>query len=339
MVNELTIFLPLSPRGRVRGFCALTLLAVLGLVVFLTHNESRALTQPPEPEPVFQSQVTSEMEDEVIALEDEMDEDFDLAAPESPGQEEAEITSFPIAASEPTATGCPLTQNESLWATFAPGSWIRTRTTGTCSDGTNSKSVTETKLTLLAIEDDGVLLRREVAIKMGTASHVKEPEIIKYDFFDMLITPDLTIQEQPAAGLTISRKVIPCNVRCYTKHGDQRQEETLLWYSPVVSPHILQKENRIWSSEPDGTGTRRLLGYSQMTVAKTSSHVRIGNTLGTWRSQTTALNGVSKITTKTFYSSKIPGGVLKETSVETDPDGKILYHSNTVLLDYFAPRS
>ena len=195
--------------------------------------------------------------------------------------------------------------------------------------------MTETRLTLVEIQSDGILLKREVTVKMGVRNHTKEPEFVKFNFYDLPFDANTTETVGEPVSLQISRKVIPCQVRQFERTTPQWREETTLWYSPVLLPFIFQKETRAFSPATPENPTGLLIRHSKTNIQRTSVNFRFGNDIQTYRSQTVEQKADSVSLTKTFHSTRVPGGVLRETTVETDIDGNLLFQSSTVLVDYF----
>ncbi|MDO5566720.1 MAG: hypothetical protein Q4G59_08685, partial [Planctomycetia bacterium] len=152
---------------------------------------------------------------------------------------------FPSFQPQPSVKEVPFGFEMSPWGGFQPGCWRRTRTTATTLDGTKTmKSVTETKTTLLRIEDNCIVLKQEKIIKMGAVNHATPPEEIRLDFFGAPIQDGQTKQELQPSSVVIARKVIPCQLCQIEKNGDHRQDSTVVWYSSSVAPYLLQKEVR-----------------------------------------------------------------------------------------------
>lgn len=228
-----------------------------------------------------------------------------------------------------------LTEFQSPWARFLPGSWCRTQTVGTTfQNGKPLKSITETKLTLKSIDDDGYTLSREVIIKMGALDHVKTPELIKFDFWGTPIETQRVVQELPPCNIVINRKIIPCQLRRVSRTTSQWKEETTLYYSPVIAPYIMQKEIKRFSLLTESNKTEQIISQSIMNVQKTSAHVFLGKDLLAYRSKTMIHKGNCTTVANTLHSESIPGNVVRENTVEKNSEGTVVYQSSTILLDY-----
>ncbi|MDO5579895.1 MAG: hypothetical protein Q4G69_02070 [Planctomycetia bacterium] len=230
-----------------------------------------------------------------------------------------------------------LTEFQSPWARFLPGSWCRTQTAGTTfQNGKALKSITETKLTLKSVEDDGYTLSREVIIKMGGMDHVNLPEEIKYDFWGTPIESNRIVQELSPCNVVVNRKIIPCQLRRISRTTPQWKEETTLYYSPVIAPYIIQKEVKRTSllSDLDPNKTEQIISQSTMNVQKTSAHLFLGKDLSTYRSKTTTHKGDCTAVANTLHSEGVPGNIVRENTIEKNNEGAIVYQSTTILLDY-----
>ncbi len=233
------------------------------------------------------------------------------------------------------------TRHESPWARFLPGTWCRTRTIGVSyENGKVLKSITETKLTLHQVDDDSYYLLREVTIKMGLMDHNKKPEMLRYDFWGVPIDENMVVENLPAVGLQITRKVIPCQVRRITRMTPQWKEVITLYYSTVIAPYLIQRqENRIALGTENNAainnGKGATISASSMNVQKTSAHLFLGKDLNSYWSQTLTYKGSYVTTANTLHSELIPGGIVRENTAETDINGNKIYYSNTNLLDYY----
>lgn len=239
---------------------------------------------------------------------------------------------IPIAPPESAAVEPAPTAQCSRWARFKPGSWARLRTTSVAyENGKTIRSVTETKvsLTRVDVEKGEYELRFDATIKMGGLDYERKSATARFDFCDVPLGDGAVAVETLApANLTIARKAIPCQTRRVTRTTPQGKETTTLWFSPVVAPHVLQKETTRVGE--DGETISRELSV----VQKTSAHLLLGGELATYVVSSAAQKGTRFDSTTTVYSTTTPGGIARKTTVETDANGVVLLSSTTVALDY-----
>ncbi|MBQ5788667.1 MAG: hypothetical protein IIW01_00125 [Thermoguttaceae bacterium] len=237
---------------------------------------------------------------------------------------------IPIAPPESAAVDASPTAQCSRWARFKPGSWARLRTTSVAyENGKTIRSVTETKISLTSVdlEKGEYELRFDATIKMGGLDYERKSRTARFDFYDVPLG-DAAVETLAPANLTIARKAIPCQTRRVTRTTPQWKETTTLWFSPVVAPHVLQKETTRVAE--DGETISRELSV----VQKTAAHLLLGGELATYVVSSAAQKGTRFDSTTTVYSTKTPGGIARKTTVETDANGVVLLSSTTVALDY-----
>lgn len=223
----------------------------------------------------------------------------------------------------------------SRWARFKPGSWTRLQTTSVAyENGKTIRSVTETKISLTSVdvEKGEYELRYDATIKMGGLDYERKSKTARFDFCDVPLGDGaVSVETLAPANLTIARKAIPCQTRRVTRTTAQWKETTTLWFSPVVAPHVLQKETTRESVGDDGETISRELSV----VQKTAANLLLGGELSTYVVTSAAQKGTRFDSTTTVYSTSTPGGIARKTTVETDANGVVLLSSTTVALDYY----
>ncbi len=249
------------------------------------------------------------------------------------------VDEFPIAAPENAAGETAPTAQCSRWARFKPGSWTRSRTTSVAyENGKTIRSVTETKVWLVAVDlkKGEYELRYDATIKMGGLDYERKSTTARFDFCDVpLGDGDVVVETLAPANLTIARKAIPCQTRRLTRTTPQWKETTTLWFSPVVAPHVLQKETTRESVGTNGESGGETISRELSVVQKTAAHLLLGGELSTYVVSSAAQKGTRFDTSTTVYSTSTPGGITRKTTVETDASGVVLLSSTTVALDYY----
>jgi hypothetical protein len=242
---------------------------------------------------------------------------------------------IPIASTASVAVETSPTAQCSRWARFKPGSWARLRTTSVAyENGKTIRSVTETKISLTNVDlkKGEYELRYDATIKMGGLDYERKSATARFDFCDVPLGDGaVDVETLAPANLTIARKAIPCQTRRVTRTTPQWKETTTLWFSPVVAPHVLQKETTRESVGENGETISRELSV----VQKTAAHLLLGGELSTYVVSSAAQKGTRFDSTTTVYSTKTPGGIARKTTVETDANGVVLLSSTTVALDYY----
>lgn len=249
------------------------------------------------------------------------------------------VDEFPIAAPETAAVETAPTAQCSRWARFKPGSWARLRTTSVAyENGKTIQSVTETKVWLVAVDlkKGEYELRYDATIKMGGLDYERKSTTARFDFCDVpLGDGDVDVETLAPANLTIARKAIPCQTRRLTRTTPQWKETTTLWFSPVVAPHVLQKETTRESVGTSGESGGETISRELSVVQKTAANLLLGGELSTYVVSSAAQKGTRFDSTTTVCSTSTPGGIARKTTVETDANGVVLLSSTTVALDYY----
>lgn len=244
---------------------------------------------------------------------------------------------IPIAAPRNVAVETSPTAQCSRWARFKPGSWTRLQTTSVAyENGKTIRSVTETKVSLTSVdvEKGEYELRYDATIKMGGLDYERKSTTARFDFYDAPVGDGAVVETLAPANLTIARKAIPCQTRRVTRTTPQWKETTTLWFSPVVAPHVLQKETTRESvGENDASG--ETISRELSVARKTAAHLLLGGELTTYVVDSAAQKGTRFDSTTTVCSTTTPGGIARKTTVETDANGVVLLSSTTVALDYY----
>lgn len=274
-------------------------------------------------------------------------------------EEESDPSPFIFRLIPPAMQGtAELTASENVWARFAPQSWARYQTSVvTETESEPIRSLTEVKQTLEEIGDQTYTIQRCVSVQTGAKELVRRPEQIIYNFYDRAYDPGLVSESGPCDNINVNvtlkkldnslfrdmggiTRIVPCYVRIFNKQIEDRREETKIWYSPVIFPHLLKQESRVYIMPEDGEGEGTLFRASTTEIWKNAVDLRFGFVKDWMTTMTeTDSNGRIRMQVTTLHSSQIPGGILEETSIEYKEDGTLLSRSESRLLDYYvAPR-
>lgn len=247
---------------------------------------------------------------------------------------------FPIVAGPNAASAGELPVACSAWGRFAPGSWARYRTTSVAyENGKTSQSVTESKLTLKKIDYERKFyeLQADGTIKMGGVDRPRASETLRFDFWDVPFDDKNKVETLAPINLLIAGKAIPCQTRRVTRTTPNWTETTTLWFSSVVAPYVLQKEttrDNLATNEKNSAAASPLFREISV-VQKTAANLLLGRNFSSYVVASSARNGRNLHSKTTERSTDAPGGLVRETIVQTNEKGVVLYRSTTVLLDYY----
>ena len=223
----------------------------------------------------------------------------------------------------------------SRWARFPVGSWARTRTTTvTYEEGRPIQSVTETRATLKRVDFQACRyeLQFDSTIKLGSVDFTRKSETVEYDFWDVPIDGVVKVETLAPVNLKIGIRTIPCQTRRVTRETSKGTETTTLWYSTVFAPYILQRQTtRDAKSDPTTPASNELF-----VAQKIAGRISLGVAPTNFVARSSYASATRNVSSTVVYSPTTPGGVQRETSLEThSKDDPVVYQSNTALLDYY----
>ena len=220
------------------------------------------------------------------------------------------------------------------WGLFDPGAWKIVRVvTETLNDQglVVSTCTTNSKTTLMDIDDDGVTLEIQACLEVAGKRFEPEPQIVKQGFHGELLTPGLK-QKPPTDGeVTIEGRKISCRVQrleCVIPNG---KIATTLYYSTTAAPYILKRKSATTDPEVKDVFTETNVDVIAFNMPLTiRGERRNGIRMKTVRKN--AKKGT--VTTWADVLPEVPGGVVGNNSKELDETGRLVRRSTLELIDY-----
>lgn len=219
------------------------------------------------------------------------------------------------------------------WARFMPGSWSKVKkwTEELDDQGqVKSASTTETKSTLIAVDDSGCTLQVDVTVEVAGKRFNAQPREVRVGFDGSTNGVRTEFRKVGEASLDLGGKAIGCAIlETTTANGDTRTVSRL-HYSPTVPPFILRRE--IVTTGADGK-----LVLEQITmdaVALEMPQKVLTELLPAAHVRTVQKQPSSSTFTLEVICADVPGGVVAHTSKDMDPSGKLVRRSTLELLDY-----
>ena len=219
------------------------------------------------------------------------------------------------------------------WGLFDPGAWKIVRVvTETLNDQglVVSTCTTNSKTTLMDIDNDGVTLEIQACLEVAGKRFEPEPQIVKQGFHGELLTPGLK-QKPPTDGeVTIEGRKIPCRVQrleCVVPNG---KTATTLYYSTTVAPYILKRE--FVTTDPEG---KNVLAETNVEAISLNMPLKIrGQQRNGIRMKSVHKNAKGAVTTWADVLPEVPGGVVGYNTKELDETGRLVRRSTLELIDY-----
>jgi hypothetical protein len=203
-------------------------------------------------------------------------------------------------------------------------------TTETFEDGGAMASLTETKTTLQAADEEGVTLLIEVAVQVAKKRFETQPYVVKQNYYGELADHKLEISSLEPAKLMIQGREVPCQVYQLDIRNQASQTVTKIYFSEAVEPFILKRE-----AIKSDLETGEKLSETKVDVIATDLPCRIlgdNHTCSKVRWVQEHANGTT--TTVAETSTDVPGGTVRHNMTEVDATGQIVRRSSLELVDY-----
>jgi hypothetical protein len=230
----------------------------------------------------------------------------------------------------------PFKKLENPWGSFLPGTWVVRRTTSWHhAENSIASNVTDTLLTLEAVDANVITLRQETAIRIGNSTITPAPKQVNLDFHMQPFSEETKIERLQPQTVVVARRQIVCQVFRYTQILGDQKKITTLWYSDTIVPYLFRSEEIRTNIRLSPDQQEIVIFHAIMTVTDTSGVRLFKNLLNDYATQTIKKTATGTVISQASHSMNIPGGLLREVTVETDTANKIVGRSITSVLDYF----
>ena len=241
-----------------------------------------------------------------------------------------------VIASEFSVQTKPLKKLENPWGSFPPETWVVRRTNNWHStDNPLVNNVTETLLTLESVDENRISLRQETAIGIGTSVFTPEPKQVFLDFNLQPFSEEIEIIRLQPQTVIVARRQIVCQVSRYIQILGDQKKTTTLWHSDSVMPYLFRSEEIRATIPVSSNQPETVVSHTIMMVTDTSGVRLFKNLLSDYKTQTIKKTSTGTTISQASHSMNIPGGLLREVTVETDNANKVVRRSVTSVLDYF----
>jgi len=219
------------------------------------------------------------------------------------------------------------------WGRFEPGAWKLVRVSTQTLDEQGvvvSSSTSETRTTLMAVEEDGVVLEVRAEVKVAGKSFAAEPRVIKQGFHGEPSSANVQAKPAQAAQVVLEGQQVRCWSQQFVLETPNANTLVTLYFSDQVAPYLLKRTST--STNPD---TGEILAQTEVEIVarhlpwKVLSEVKPCVLIRSRRS-----HAKGTVVTWALSSSDVPGSVVAHTSKELDADGNVLRRSVLELVDY-----
>jgi hypothetical protein len=219
------------------------------------------------------------------------------------------------------------------WGLFDPGTWKTVRVvTETLNEQGQVVSIctTDTKTTLVDIDNQGVTLEIQTCMEVAGKRFEAEPQTLKQGFHGELVGPNLKIKEPVEGQVEIEGRKIACMLEQLEAVASTGKTVTTIYYSATVAPYILKRE----STTTDAEGAN-VLSETNVDVITFALPLKIqGNSKSGIQMKTVHKNTKGTVTTLASVLPEVPGGVVSSSSKELDKAGQLVRRSTLALIDY-----
>ncbi len=219
------------------------------------------------------------------------------------------------------------------WGRFDPGCWKLVRVISETLDEQGqvvSTCTTDTKTTLVDIDNEGVTLEVSARMEVAGKRFQADPQTIKQGFHGEVADPHLSIKPPVDGEVVIGARSIPCKVQQLEAEGPKGKTVINVYYSSSVAPYVLKRECIT-------TGSDAATPPSELTmeVIALDMPVRLNDQIRTGvHVRTVQRNGKGTVTTLAIVIPDVPGGVVRHSSKEVDKNGRVIRRSTLEVLDY-----
>lgn len=231
------------------------------------------------------------------------------------------------------AQGVTIPREHHAWARFTPGSWSKVRkwTEDLDEQGkVKSTSTTETKTTLIGIDESGCTLQTEVTVEVAGKRFIAQPRQIRVGFDGGTNGARTEFRKAGDASVDLGGKAINCAILESTLANGDKRVVSRLHYSGSVPPFILRRETVTTS-----TNGKQILEQTTMDVVAVEMPQKVlTELLSASHVRTVQKQPNSSTFTLEVVCLDVPGGVVAHTSKDLDPSGKLVRRSALELLDY-----
>jgi hypothetical protein len=218
------------------------------------------------------------------------------------------------------------------WGRFHTGSWVVVRQGCETLDRDGrvvGNSVSETRSTLAAADDNGVTLHVQASLEIGGKKIAGAPQ---------------TLREGPAGepldgsnfidlgeeNVVVQGRIYRCNVQQSETTVDGRKRIVKTWFAPHVAPYVLRKLTTTRNAATD-----EIVSETQMDVVSLSVERRILARLRPVAEvRIVERHDRGQTKAQAFCCPDVPGGVVSQTTEEFDAEGKLLRRTNIELVDF-----
>jgi len=230
------------------------------------------------------------------------------------------------------AEGAGISARHHSWARFQPGAWKLVRVvTETLDQGGRviGVNITETRTSLTRVDADGVVLEVEVGVEVAGKQFDGQPQCLKQGFHGELAGGELKLFPPANAEVSIEDHKFPCRSQQVEVAGPAGRTSVNVFFSDTLSPYTLRRH-----SKTTDTGGSVVSDTLSEVVALDMPQRVLSDLKNVACIKTVQKTPKGSVTTLAMSSPDVPGGVVYQTTKETDTAGRLVRRSTLDLLSY-----
>jgi hypothetical protein len=224
-----------------------------------------------------------------------------------------------------------LTRRHNPWGRFQPGAWTLVRvTTESFGEDDTLRSVTETRTTLTAVDEESVTLTKAVGVLVGGKQIETDPQTVSQGVHGEVSTNEPKVDDLGEGEVLVENRVIPCRILQFEFPRPVGRKVTKIYYTDSVDPYIIKRETALYAEEAETPTSETTL----QVVALEAPCRLLRNFRTAARVKSVRKDASGTTTTWSWTSSLVPGGVICFTEQQVDNEGRLVRRSSLQLLDY-----
>jgi hypothetical protein len=218
------------------------------------------------------------------------------------------------------------------WAKFPVGSWktvqVTTETLDKLGNVTNITS-TQTRTTLIAVDDDSYTLQVDVTVEVSGKRFPPQSQIVKYGYWGQTSEQPTTVKSLGSGELKINGQTLKTELQSIEVAGDEFTTESVVHYSADQPPYQLRRETTVKSENEAKSSTTTVEVIGLDLPQRVLGEVKPAAVVKTVRKHAKGM-GV----TVEMHCDDVPGGVVSHTAAEHTPEGEVARRSILQVVDY-----
>jgi hypothetical protein len=220
------------------------------------------------------------------------------------------------------------------WGRFKTGAWKQVRVVTESLDAQGKAtgvSKTETKSTLVELDESGYMLEIEVTVEVAGKRFSAQPQFVRQGFNGEAEGQKLiSFKNLGSSTCKINGREIESDVRQLVLNGGEQKRTTTVHYAGTVEPYVLKRE----TSTTDAAG-QTTFSQNLVEVLALDMPLKIRGKMRTVsHTKTVSARPSGKTITLETHCLDVPGTVVSHTSKELDESDRVVRRSTLELVDF-----